>query len=119
MSQIEGESEGSPPAELPSANERRYHRRFPSGLPAKVDIEGAVRPVTILDLSLGGAGLAPAFPAIVGASVGLDIQGMLPRRTIEARVLSVSRHRTHLLFNCTHEEQTALIYFLLGAAEEA
>jgi hypothetical protein len=116
MDQIEGESH---PAELPPVNERRYHRRFPSGLPANVDIDGAVRPVTILDLSLGGAGLAPAFPAIVGSAIELEILGMMPPRRIDARVLSVSRHRTHLLFNCSHEEQTALIQFLLCAGEEA
>ncbi len=104
---------------LPPLNERRYHRRYPSGLLAHIDVDGAVRAVTILDLSLGGAALAPAFPALVGSAVSIDIAGLLPRRIIHARVLSVSRHRTHLLFNCTQEEQTALIYFLLSSGEEA
>ena len=104
---------------LPPLTERRYHRRYPSGLPAKIEIDGAVRAVTILDLSLGGVGLTPAFPALVGASVGIDIHGLTPKRTIAARVLSVSRHRTHLLFDCTAEEQTALIAFLLVTGEKA
>jgi hypothetical protein len=104
---------------LPPLSERRYHRRYPSGLPAHIDVDGAVRTITILDLSLGGAGLAPAFPALVGTVVGIEISGLVPRRIIRARVLSVSRHRTHLLFNCTEEEQTALIYFLLSSGEEA
>ena len=99
--------------------ERRYHRRYPSGLPADIDVDGAVRAVTIHDLSLGGVGLTPAFPALVGDVVGIEIGGLLPKRTIRARVLSVSRHRTHLLFNCTEEEQTALIYFLLTTGEQA
>lgn len=104
---------------LPPLNERRYHRRYPSGLPAHAEIDGAIRPVTIMDLSLGGAGLSPAFPALVGAAVGIDIDSLHPRRVIPARILSVSRCRTHLLFNCTDEEQTALISFLLSGGEEA
>lgn len=104
---------------IPPLAERRYHRRYPSGLSAYIDVDGAVRAVTIMDLSLGGAGLAPAFPALVGAPVELEITALYPRRRLRARILSVSRYRTHLLFNCNEEEQTALISFLLATGEDA
>ena len=93
--------------------ERRYHRRYPAGLPAWIEVNGARRSVTIADLSLGGAGLSPAFPALVGARIGIEIDGLEPPYVLPARVLNTSREKTHVLFECTQDEQTAIIIFLL------
>ncbi|WP_027134323.1 PilZ domain-containing protein [Geminicoccus roseus] len=103
---------------LPPLGERRYHRRYAAGLPARLEIDGAVRPVTILNLSLGGAGLAPALPATIGAAAEIGIDGLTPSKTLRARVVSVSRHQTHLLFDCTAEEQASLVEFLLSSGSE-
>ena len=98
--------------------ERRYYRRYPMGLEAMIEINGVTRPVTISDLSLGGAALQPGFPGLIGARVGLKLNGLEPATVLPGRILNVSKNRTHLLFDCMAREQSALITFLISSDGE-
>jgi hypothetical protein len=96
--------------------ERRLFRRFHVALKARLKIGEHEVPCTILDLSLGGAGLAPALPELVGQSVRLLWEELGLPAGLRATVLNAAGERTHLAFDLDEDGETALTMFLLTAA---
>ncbi|HLT01340.1 MAG TPA: PilZ domain-containing protein [Geminicoccaceae bacterium] len=104
----------SNPSDRPSgtATEERLDPRYEGRLEAFVMFRGAPWRCWICDLSLGGAGLEPALPAMLGQEVELccprfDFAGGLP-----GRVINVAERRTCVAFQLDPEHLDALARFL-------
>lgn len=96
--------------------ERRLFRRYGIDLEAKVRAGDRVIPCTIHDLSLGGAGLAPALPEFEGQGVRLLWEGLDLPDGLPATVVRTTAARTHLTFDLDEDSESALTMFLLTAA---
>jgi PilZ domain len=93
-------------------DDERLDPRYEGQLEAFVLFRGAPWRCWIRDLSLGGAGLEPALPAMLGQTVELtcpsfDFAGGLP-----GRVINVADRRTCLAFDLEPEHLDALARFL-------
>jgi hypothetical protein len=99
-------------APTPGGGDERLDPRYEGRLEAFVLFRGAPWRCWICDLSLGGAGLEPALPAMLGQTVELtcpsfDFAGGLP-----GRVINVVDRRTCLAFDLEPEHLDALARFL-------
>jgi hypothetical protein len=79
-------------------DERRAHR-YEGRLEAVLRVDGAWWRCWIRDLSLGGAGLDPALPALLGREVELRSPGFDFDGGLRARVINVADQRTCLAFD--------------------
>lgn len=92
--------------------DERLDPRYEGRLEAFVMFRGAPWRCWIRDLSLGGAGLEPALPAMLGQSIELvcprfNFPGGLP-----GRVINVAERRTCVAFDLDPEHLDALAGFL-------
>ena len=97
--------------------DERLDPRFEGCLEAELLVDGAAWQCWIRDLSLGGAGLEPAMPAVLGRkaelhSVRFDFAGRL-----RGRVVNLAHRRTCFAFELDPGTRQQLTAFLLSNVE--
>jgi hypothetical protein len=97
--------------ELRRQDERR-DPRYEGRLEAALGLDGAWWRCWIRDISLGGAGLEPALPALVGREVELRSAGFDFDGGLRGRVINVAHRRTCLVFDLDATSRQQLIGFL-------
>jgi PilZ domain len=96
--------------------EERRARRYEGRLEAALRVDGAWWRCWIRDLSLGGAGLDPALPALLGREVELRSPGFNFDGGLRGRVINVADQRTCLVFDLEPAAQQCLGTFLAAHA---
>jgi methyl-accepting chemotaxis protein len=94
--------------ECSAAVERRRSPRQALHMPAQLQWQGRTSEVTLLDLSEGGAGLAPVEGLAAGAEVRLMLRGM----ALPGRVVEVGHQRNSIVFALAPPQRDALQGFL-------
>jgi PilZ domain len=92
--------------------EERRDQRYEGRLEAVLRVDGAWWRCWIRDLSLGGAGLDPALPALLGREVELRSPGFGFDGGLRGRVINVADQRTCLAFDLEPAAQQGLGAFL-------
>jgi PilZ domain len=96
----------------PANDDERSDPRYEGQLEAFVIFRGAPWRCWIRDLSLGGAGLEPALPAMLGQSVELTCPSFAFAGGLPGRVINVADRRTCVAFDLGPEHLDALAGFL-------
>ena len=96
----------------PGSDDERSDPRYEGQLEAFVIFRGAPWRCWIRDLSLGGAGLEPALPAMLGQSVELTCPRFAFPGGLPGRVINVADRRTCVAFDLEPEHLDALAGFL-------
>jgi PilZ domain len=94
------------------SQEERLDPRYECRLEASVTFRGAPWRCWIRDLSLGGAGLEPALPAMLGQAVELSCPSFGFAGALPGRVVNVAERRTCVTFDLDVERLNALASFL-------
>ena len=92
--------------------EGRRDPRYEGRLEAVLRVDGAWWRCWIRDLSLGGAGLDPALPALLGREVELRSPGFDFDGGLRGRVINVADQRTCLAFDLEPGARRSLGAFL-------
>jgi PilZ domain len=95
-----------------ASHEERLHPRYECQLEAFVMFRGAPWRCWIRDLSLGGAGLEPALPAMLGQDVELTCPSFGFEDALAGRVINVADRRTCVAFDLDPERLDALARFM-------
>jgi hypothetical protein len=98
------------------AQEERREQRYEGRLEAVLRADGGWWRCWIRDLSLGGAGLDPALPALLGREVELRSPGFDFDGGLRGRVINVADQRTCLAFDLDPAAQQRLGAFLTANA---
>jgi hypothetical protein len=96
--------------------DERRAPRYEGRLEAVLRLDGAGWRCWIRDLSLGGAGLDPALPALLGREVELRSPGFDFDGGLRGRVINVADQRTCLAFDLEPAAQQRLAAFLAANA---
>jgi len=96
--------------------DERRAQRYEGRLEAVLRLDGAWWRCWIRDLSLGGAGLDPALPALLGREVELRSPGFDFDGGLRGRVINVADQRTCLAFDLEPAAQQRLAAFLAANA---
>jgi hypothetical protein len=96
----------------PGGGDERLDPRSEGRLEAFVIFRGAPWRCWIRDLSLGGAGLEPALPAMLGQRVELTCPSFAFAGGLPGRVINVADRRTCVAFDLGPEHLDALAGFL-------
>lgn len=94
------------------AGDERLDPRYEGRLEASLIFRGAPWRCWIRDLSLGGAGVEPALPAMLGQTVELTCPGFEFAGGLRGRVINVADRRTCVAFDLQPEHLDALAGFL-------
>jgi PilZ domain len=92
--------------------EERGDQRYEGRLEAVLRTDGSWWRCWIRDLSLGGAGLDPALPALLGREVELRSPGFDFDGGLRGRVINVAEQRTCLVFDLEPVTRQQLQAFL-------
>jgi hypothetical protein len=92
--------------------EERTDQRYEGRLEAVLRVDGTWWRCWIRDLSLGGAGLDPSLPALLGRDVELRSPGFDFDGGLRGRVINVAEERTCLTFDLEPTTQQQLKAFL-------
>ena len=92
--------------------EERAQRRVEGRLEASLKVDGAAWRCWICDLSVGGAGLEPALPAVLGKTGRLSSPAFDFDRPLACRIVNVAEGRTCLTFELDAATTTDLQAFL-------
>ena len=103
-------------ATFPAAEERRY-RRYPAPLEASLLVDGARWDCRIRDISIAGAGLDPALPAVLGRHAELHCPDLDFALSLPGRVVNVAAERTCFAFDLDDAVARHLTVFLASSAE--
>ena len=95
-----------------ASQEERLHPRYECRLEAFVMFRGAPWRCWIRDLSLGGAGLEPALPAMLGQDVELNCPSFGFEDALAGRVVNIAERRTCVAFDLDPERLDALARFM-------
>ncbi len=104
----------------PGSGERQDERldpRFEGRLEAELLVEGATWRCWIRDLSLGGAGLEPPIPAVLGKKVELRSRRFNFEGRLRGRVVNLAHKRTCVAFDLDPGTRQHLTAFLLANVE--
>ena len=99
------------------SDDERLDPRYEGRLEASLIFRGAPWRCWIRDLSLGGAGLEPALPAMLGQAVELTCPGFPLAGGLPGRVINVADRRTCVAFDLAPEHLDALARFLAANIE--
>jgi hypothetical protein len=100
-----------------AGGDERLDPRYEGRLEAFVHFRGAPWRCWICDLSLGGAGLEPALPAMLGQIIELTCPSFHFAGGLPGRVINVADRRTCLAFDLQPEHLDALARFLAANIE--
>jgi PilZ domain len=92
--------------------EERTDQRYEGRLEAVLRVDGTWWRCWIRDLSLGGAGLDPSLPSLLGRDVELRSPGFDFDGGLRGRVINVAEERTCLTFDLEPATQQQLKAFL-------
>ena len=92
--------------------EERRDQRYAGRLEAVLRVDGTWWRCWISDLSLGGAGVDPAMPALLGREVELCSPGFDFDGSLRGRVVNVAEERTCLAFDLEPAIEQQLRRFL-------
>jgi PilZ domain len=101
----------------PSEAEERRHRRYPAPLEARLLVEGAPWNCRIRDISVAGAGLEPALPAVLGRRAELHSPHFDFAAPLSGKVVNVAQERTCLEFDLDEAATRALTIFLAASVD--
>jgi hypothetical protein len=96
----------------PTGSDERLDPRYEGRLEGSLIFRGAPWRCWIRDLSLGGAGVEPALPAMLGQTVELTCTNFQFAGGLPGRVINVADRRTCVAFDLQPEHQDALAGFL-------
>ena len=94
------------------SEDERLHPRYECELEAFVTFRGAPWRCWIRDLSLGGAGLEPALPAMLAQAIELTCPSFGFDDALAGRVVNVTDRRTCEAFDLDAERLEALTRFM-------
>jgi hypothetical protein len=97
--------------------DERLDPRFEGRLEAELLVDGAPWSCWIRDLSLGGAGLEPPIPAVLGRKVELRSARFDFAGRLRGRVVNVAHRRTCIAFDLDPGTRQHLAAFLLANVE--
>jgi hypothetical protein len=95
--------------------EERRHERFEGRLEAYLLVDGDPWRCWIRDISIGGAGLEPEMPAVLGKSVVLSSPSFEVGMALNGRVITLADRRTCISFDLDAGLQERLMRFLEDA----
>ena len=98
-------------------NGQRQHSRYEGRVPCSLVLGEEVWNGWIRDLSVGGAGLEPAMPAILGQRVLLTCPAFDFDVPLPGRVINVAHRRTCIEFDLASEVERQLMEFLAKHSE--
>ncbi len=104
----------SPEQRLSEAGNRRLFHRYAVGLEATVHSSDAKFACKVMDLSLGGAGIQPGCPDLVGGNVRLHIEGIDLGDGLAAEVVRSDIDQCNLRFTLNEGEEIALVMHLMA-----
>ena len=101
------------PSDQPTqGGDERQDPRYEGRLEASIVFRGVPWRCWIRDLSLGGAGVEPALPAMLGQTVELTCPNFQFGGGLPGRVINVADRRTCVAFDLQSEHVDALAGFL-------
>jgi hypothetical protein len=101
----------------PSEPEERRYRRYSAPLEAKLLVDGARWNCWIRDISVAGAGLDPALPAVLGRRAELHSPHFGFPAPLPGRVVNVAQERTCLEFDLDEAAARELTVFLASSVD--
>jgi PilZ domain len=101
----------------PSEPEERRHRRYPAPLEARLLVDGDHWNCRIRDISVAGAGLDPAIPAVLGRQAELHSPHFDFATPLPGRVINVAGERTCLEFDLDEAAARELTIFLASTVD--
>lgn len=96
------------------ASNRRLYHRYSVGLEAEIECEESSFRCKVMDLSLGGAGVEPGFPEIIGTHVQLNLEDVSSASGIRAEVVRSDTYRCNLRFSLDDDTEAALVLHLMA-----
>jgi hypothetical protein len=107
-----------PPVEPdPIDLEERRHRRYPAPLEARLLVDGDHWHCWIRDISVAGAGLDPAIPAVLGRRAELHSPHFDFPKPLPGRIVNVAPERTCLEFDLDEAAARELTIFLASTVD--
>ena len=101
----------------PSEPEERRYRRYPAPLEAKLLVDGDQWHCRIRDISVAGAGLDPAIPAVLGRRAELHSPHFDFATPLPGKVINVASERTCLAFDLDEAATRELTIFLASTVD--
>ncbi|HEX6143734.1 MAG TPA: PilZ domain-containing protein [Geminicoccaceae bacterium] len=104
--------DGIAPDPGPASSDERREPRFEGRVGCHLVVGGARWRCWLRDLSLGGAGVEPAMPALLDQTVVLTSPAFAFDPPLTGRVVNVAHRRTCVAFELGAEAEAALARFL-------
>jgi hypothetical protein len=101
----------------PSEPEERRYRRYPAPLEARLLVDGDHWRCWIRDISVAGAGLDPAIPAVLGRHAELQSPHFDFATPLPGKVINVAGERTCLEFDLDEGAARELTLFLASTVD--